>query len=344
MSNPESTLQQRLADIVGASADPFAKVASADPQLDAIAEATFEQAEETAEVTEEQPVEATTEEQPVEAVAKEASVTDLSVREIVASDAFQAGFRDTYAQHAGEIEYAIAKLAEANKSNFDSAFFGVHDDAPGSAEERARIMKATPAGKRKAVAKALDTPTGKPTLKERLGAGARHAAAGAVLGGTVGGVTGASLGAAGTRTRPGSRLKDAAKGTVKGAGKGALIGGALGGLGLGVAGLKEGGRQKKRYDRAAEAAGYSSQKKEAGYGRSVGYGAGIGAGLNVARTAIQNRGKSDEEKKSLMGAAVKGGATGAGVGAGVQAMRNRRGMPMRIAPGTAPLQIEAPKG
>lgn len=481
MSNPESTLQQRLADIVGASADPFAKVASADPQLDAIAEATFEQAEETAEVTEEQPVEATTEEQPVEAVAKEASVADLSVREIVASDAFQAGFRDTYAQHAGEIEYAIAKLAEANKDNFRAAFFGVHDHKAGSPEERAAIMKATPASKRKAVAKALDAPTGKPTLRQRLGAGARGAAAGGIIGtavgapqgamlgalgsrrgsrlkdtargaGTgalvgagiggalvggmglkeggrqmqrynraaeaagygsqkkeaevskekfdnaywggddsrtkeeahanmlkatpagkrkavkkvldapdakptlkqrlgmgarlgaagamIGGTMGAGYGALGARTRPGRRLKD----TARGAGKGALVGAGIGAAGLGALGLKDGGRDKRRYEAAAEAAGYGSQKKEAGYGKSMGYGAGIGAGLNVARTAMQNRGKSEEEKKSLLRAAARGGAAGAGAGAGVQAMKNRRGRPMRIAPGTTPMQIEAPKG
>ena len=114
MSNPESTLQQRLADIVGASADPFAKVASADPQLDAIAEATFEQAEETVEVPELlQPVEETTEEQPVEAVAKEASVADMSVRDIVTNEHFQAGFRNAYAQRVDEIDSAIEKVAIA---------------------------------------------------------------------------------------------------------------------------------------------------------------------------------------------------------------------------------------
>ena len=178
MSNPESTLQQRLADIVGASADPFAKVASADPQLDAIAEATFEQAEETVEVPELlQPVEATTEEQP-EAVAKEASVADLSVREIVTSDAFQAGFRNAYAQRAGEIEDAVEK----------------------------------------------------------------------------------------------------------------------------VAGL-------------------------ASYRNPAIQGALVGSGLNVARTAIQNRGKSEEEKKSLTGAALKGGAAGAAAGTGiVAAARAKRRM------------------
>ena len=115
MSNPESTLQQRLADIVGASADPFAKVASADPQLDAIAEATFEQAEETPEVPELlQPVEETTEEQPVEAVAKEASVADMSVRDIVTNEHFQAGFRNAYAQRVDEIDGAIEKVAISN--------------------------------------------------------------------------------------------------------------------------------------------------------------------------------------------------------------------------------------
>lgn len=115
MSNPESTLQQRLAEIVGAAADPFAKVASADPQLDAIAEATFEQAEETPEAPELiQPVQETTEEQPIEAVAKEASVADMAVRDIVTNEHFQAGFRNAYAQRAGEIEDAIEKIAFSN--------------------------------------------------------------------------------------------------------------------------------------------------------------------------------------------------------------------------------------
>ena len=123
MSNPESTLQQRLADIVGAAADPFAKVASADPQLDAIAEATFEQAEETVEVPALlQPVEATTEEQPVEAVAKEASVADMAVRDIVTNEHFQAGFHNAYAQRAGEIEDAIEKIAFLSKKTLKRSF------------------------------------------------------------------------------------------------------------------------------------------------------------------------------------------------------------------------------
>lgn len=185
MSNPESTLQQRLADIVGASADPFAKVASADPQLDAIAEATFEQAEETVEVPELlQPVEETTEEQP-EAVAKEASVADLSVREIITSDAFQAGFRNAYAQRAGEIEDAIEKVA---------------------------------------------------------------------------------------------------------------------------------------YMQAAKNMAMNAASK---HGRSAAIGAGVGAGLNMARTAIQNRGKADEDKKSVLGAGAKGAAAGAVVGGAGSAVKER---------------------
>ena len=103
MSNAESNLQERLAEILNhGKDDPFSKLASTDAQLDEVVEATIEP---TNEVVEE--VEAAVE----EPVQKEASVTDFTVRELFAQPAFRQGFADTLSQRSDELSDAIEKVA-----------------------------------------------------------------------------------------------------------------------------------------------------------------------------------------------------------------------------------------
>jgi hypothetical protein len=105
MSNAELSLQDRLAGILDAG-NPFAKLASADPQLE---EATAELFEEVAEVAPEAP-EAVVEEAPVEEAAEKTASPSLNLNDVLASDEFKAGFAAVYNDRMDEIEEAVSEL------------------------------------------------------------------------------------------------------------------------------------------------------------------------------------------------------------------------------------------
>ena len=103
MSNAELSLQDRLAGILDAG-NPFAKLASADPQLE---EATAELFEE--EVAEVAPV-AVVEEASVEEAAEKTASPSLNLNDVLSSDEFKAGFAAVYNDRMGEIEEAVSEL------------------------------------------------------------------------------------------------------------------------------------------------------------------------------------------------------------------------------------------
>lgn len=103
MSNAELSLQDRLAGILDAG-NPFAKLASADPQLE---EATAELFEE--EVAEVAPV-AVVEEAPVEEAAEKTASPSLNLNDVLSSDEFKAGFAAVYNDRMDEIEEAVSEL------------------------------------------------------------------------------------------------------------------------------------------------------------------------------------------------------------------------------------------
>lgn len=105
MSNAELSLQDRLAGILDAG-NPFAKLASADPQLE---EATAELFEEVAEVAPEAP-EAVVEEAPVEEAAEKTASPSLNLNDVLASDELKAGFAAVYNDRMDEIEEAVSEL------------------------------------------------------------------------------------------------------------------------------------------------------------------------------------------------------------------------------------------
>ena len=105
MSNAELSLQDRLAGILDAG-NPFAKVASADPQLE---EATAELFEEVAEEAPEAP-EAVVEEAPVVEAAEKTASPSLNLNDVLASDEFKAGFAAVYNDRMDEIEEAVSEL------------------------------------------------------------------------------------------------------------------------------------------------------------------------------------------------------------------------------------------
>jgi len=105
MSNAELSLQDRLAGILDAG-NPFAKVASADPQLE---EATAELFEEVAEEAPKAP-EAVVEEAPVVEAAEKTASPSLNLNDVLASDEFKAGFAAVYNGRMNEIEEAVSEL------------------------------------------------------------------------------------------------------------------------------------------------------------------------------------------------------------------------------------------
>jgi len=110
MSNAELSLQDRLAGILDAG-NPFAKVASADPQLEEATAELFE--EEAAEEVEKTPApEAVVEEAPAaEATEKVASEQpELTLNTVLASDEFKSAFTQVYNDRMDEIDAATAEL------------------------------------------------------------------------------------------------------------------------------------------------------------------------------------------------------------------------------------------
>lgn len=177
MSNAESNLQERLAEILNhGKDDPFSKLASIDAQLDEVVEATIEP---TNEVIEE--VEAAVE----EPVQKEASVTDFAVRELFAQSAFRQGFTDTLNERSDEITAAIEKVA-ARGFNSDSAA----GRAVTKSMQTGAGLGATAGGGAGAVSGYRNArAAGKGRISSAV-SGAVHGAGGAVLGGALGGAAG----------------------------------------------------------------------------------------------------------------------------------------------------------
>jgi hypothetical protein len=108
MSDAELSLQDRLAGILDAG-NPFAKVASADPQLEEATAELFE--EEVAEAAPEAPeAEAVVEEAPVEEAAEKTASPSLNLNDVLSSDEFKAGFTAVYNDRMDEIEEAVSEL------------------------------------------------------------------------------------------------------------------------------------------------------------------------------------------------------------------------------------------
>jgi len=98
----EHNLKQRLAAIVKvASADPFAKVASADAQLAMVTEAVLER----------KPA-AKQEAAPIQKVA---SITDFTMSELFKHEEFRKGFSSVLEARGPEIEASLRKVAELKK-------------------------------------------------------------------------------------------------------------------------------------------------------------------------------------------------------------------------------------
>ena len=110
MTNAELSLQERLAGILDAG-NPFAKVASADPQLEEATAELFE--EEVAEEKAEEPAEeVAVEEAPVEEASEKVASEEpsLTLNQVLASDEFKAAFTQVYNDRMDEIDAATAEL------------------------------------------------------------------------------------------------------------------------------------------------------------------------------------------------------------------------------------------
>lgn len=121
MSDAELNLRDSLAEILNAG-DPFAKVASADAQLEDITEELFaEETEVDSETEDQETLVAIQEEAPVEASVEivEKVASDMAMRDVVTDENFKKGFSDIFNSRSFEIEDAVEKIAmdcmEANQ-------------------------------------------------------------------------------------------------------------------------------------------------------------------------------------------------------------------------------------
>ncbi len=216
MSTANENLKQRLTEIlVSTQSDPFAKVASADANLDVAAEALYEtlpeneDAEETSEdVTPEMPSLF----QPVEKVA---SIHEMTVQEMVKTAEFQAGMRNVMERRAHEVEAAIEKIAAVNFGSVRMVGKAKAGKGFGVSTKHGFTPKAAKKSKGLSLPSALKGGSAKKALK------------GAGIGAGIGAAVGAYNTHKANKHRAPGEKKSLIGGAVKGGAGGAVVGGGL---------------------------------------------------------------------------------------------------------------------